>query len=232
VKEKSSEGDKVFAKQRDRKVVIARKKVREKIHVKGAPRAKEILVSFRMCEGKVKDAFEDAYDVRKRRHDEGRLGCLKDVVTERAAKVIDVSVAVLTECSTLFNELLMRTGDKDVFKVFNLRAGGAESRIRGVPEDTFASSDYPVPEETNIGGTSGERFSAESKGFTGKGDRAIRPGEVMKVLAARSQGDTRVVVDVASCSIRSKFNERPRRFGVIKFWKSRGAGRPVKGVFG
>ncbi len=232
MKEKPSEGDKVFAKQRDRKVIIAREKVREKIHVKGAPGAKEELVSCSMCEGEVKDAFKDVYDVRKRRHDEGGLGCLKDVVTERAAKAIDVSVAVLTECSTLFNELLVRTGDKDVFKVFDLRARGAESRIRGVPEDTFAAGDYPVPEETNVGGTSGKRFSAESKGFTGKGNRAIRPGQVMKVLAARSQGDTRVVVDVASCSIRGKFNERPRRFEVIKFWKSRGAGRPVKGMFG
>ena len=85
----------------------------------------------------------------------------------------------------MFNELFVRTGDKDVFKVFNLCAGGAESRIRGVPKDTFASSDYPVPEETNVGGTSRKRFSAESKGFTGKGDGAVRPGEVMKVLAAR-----------------------------------------------
>ena len=82
MKENSSEGDKVFAKERDRKIVIAREKVREKIHVKGAPRAKEVLVSFSMCEGKVKDAFKDAYDVRKRRHDEGRFGGLKDVVTE------------------------------------------------------------------------------------------------------------------------------------------------------
>jgi hypothetical protein len=108
-----------------------------------------------MCEGKVKDAFKDAYDVGKGRHDESGLGGLKDVVTECAAEAVDVGFTVLTKSRTLFNEFLVRTGDKDMFKVLNLCAGGTESRIRGVPEDTFSSSDYPVPEETNVRGTSG-----------------------------------------------------------------------------
>ena len=232
MKEKSSESDKVFAQQGNRKIVRTREKVREEIHVKGAPRAKEVLVSLSMCEGKVKDAFKNAYDVRKGRHDESRLGGLKDVVTECTAKAIDVGVAVLTKRRTLFNEFFVRTGDKDVFKVFDLCAGGAESRIRGVPEDTFASSDYPVPKETNVRGTCGERFGAESKGLTGEGDRAVRPRKVVKVLAAGPQGDTRVVVDVASYSVGSEFKERPSRFRATKFWKSRGARRPVKGMFG
>jgi hypothetical protein len=154
------------------------------------------------------------------------------VVTECTAKAIDVGVAVLTKSRTLFNEFFVRTGDKDVFKVFDLCAGGAESRIRGVPEDTFASSDYPVPKETNVRGTSGKRLGAESKGLTGKGDGTVRPRKVMKVLAAGPQGDARVVVDVTSCGVGSEFKEGPSRFRMIKFWQARGARRPVKGMFG
>jgi hypothetical protein len=184
-----------------------------------------------MCEGEIKDAFKNVYDVRKGRHDEGRLCGLKDVITECAAKAVNVGVTVLTKYRTLFDEFLVRTGDKDVFKVFNLRARSAESKVRGVPEDTFASGDYPVPEETDVRGTCGERFGAESKGLAGEGDGTVRPGKVVKVLAARPQGNTRLVVEITSCRVGGEFDERPSRFRVIKFWKSRGARGPVKGMF-
>jgi hypothetical protein len=54
---------------------------------------------------------------------------------------------------------------------------------------------------------------------------------MMERLAARSQGNAWVIIKVAGSHVRGKFKGGPGGFRMVKFGKSREAGRPVEGFF-
>ena len=77
------------------------------------------------------------------------------------AKRGDVRSAVVVESTTLLSKFVMVTGNKDVAEIFRLATGWAEARVKGVPDDAFATCDDPVPDQTDAGRAERERFGAK-----------------------------------------------------------------------